>query len=148
MNLTLKENDIMTRLRSLLPAAVAACLACAGLLSAGSSARAEVKLPSLFTSHMVLQQKQKNPVWGWADAGETVTVTIDEQQHTAKAGEDGSWKVTLDPLEVGEPRTLKVAGSSTITLDDVLVGEVWVCSGQSNMQWSVAQSKIWVSSSQ
>lgn len=100
-------------------------------------AHAEVSVPNVFSSHMVLQQAQKNRVWGKAAAGEDVTVTIEKQTHTAKADGSGAWQVTLDPLPVGGPYELVIKGTNEIKLDDVLVGEVWICSGQSNMQWSV-----------
>jgi sialate O-acetylesterase len=100
-------------------------------------AAADVKLPNIFSNHMVLQQKQKNKVWGLADAGEAVTVTIGQQSHMATPGADGAWSVTLDPLEVGPALTLTVKGKNEIKIEDVLVGEVWICSGQSNMQWDV-----------
>lgn len=103
-------------------------------------ARADVKLPNVFGDHMVLQQGQKNKVWGLADAGEAVTVSIDQQSHKVAAGADGKWQVMIDPLPVGGPYELKVAGKNEIKLTDVLVGEVWICSGQSNMQWSVNAS--------
>ncbi len=103
-------------------------------------AQAAVKLPSVFGSHMVLQRGQPVPVWGWADAGEEVTVTFRDQTVTAKAGDNGQWSTKLAALAVGEPGALTVKGTNTITLEDVLVGEVWVCSGQSNMQWAVQQS--------
>src|SRR3954462_13950330 len=101
-------------------------------------ARAEVKLPAIFGDHMVLQRDQKDRVWGWADPGEEVTVTIQDQTKTATAGADGKWQVTLDPLPTGGPYTLTVKGKNTVTFNDVLSGEVWICSGQSNMQWPVA----------
>jgi len=103
-------------------------------------ATADVKLPNIFGDHMVLQREQKNRVWGKADPGEEVTVKIDGQSHATKAGGDGKWTVTLEPLSVGPARTLTVQGKNKIEFSDVLVGEVWVCSGQSNMQWSVNAS--------
>jgi sialate O-acetylesterase len=103
-------------------------------------ARADVKLPAIFGSHMVLQRDQNDRVWGWASPGEEVTVRIGDQSKSAKAGADGKWSVTLDPLPAGGPHTLIVEGKNKLTFDDVLVGEVWICSGQSNMQWSVAAS--------
>ncbi len=109
-------------------------------LSGPSWSRAEVKLPNIFGSHMVLQQGQKNKVWGLGDAGETVTVTIDQQSHRATAGADGKWQLMLDPLPVGGPYAMTVQGQNEITFDDILVGEVWICAGQSNMQWSVNAS--------
>jgi sialate O-acetylesterase len=89
---------------------------------------------------MVLQRDQKDRVWGWAAPGEDVTVKIGDQTHTAQAGTDGSWQVVLDPMPAGGPHTLTIEGKNTVKFDDVLVGEVWICSGQSNMQWPVAAS--------
>lgn len=109
-------------------------------LLAARTAQADVKLPALFTSHMVLQRGLPDRVWGSAEAGEDVTVTIAGQTKTAKTGADGKWLVTLDPLEAGGPHTLVVKGKNEIKLDDVLVGEVWICSGQSNMAMAVGQS--------
>lgn len=113
------------------------CLAIALAVYAGHGARADVKLPALFGHHMVLQRDAADRVWGWADPAEEVTVEIAGQKHMTKAGADGKWTVTLQPLAVGGPHTLTVRGRNTITLDDVLIGEVWLCSGQSNMQWDV-----------
>jgi sialate O-acetylesterase len=116
-------------------------LALVGLL-APATARADVKLPNIFSNSMVLQQQQKNKVWGMADPGEEVTVTIGEQKHQAKADPQGNWSVSLDPLQVGEqkPLVLTVKGKNEIKIEDVLVGEVWICSGQSNMQWNVGSA--------
>ncbi len=107
---------------------------------APGTVHADVKLPNIFGDHLVLQQGQKNKVWGLADAGEAVTVTIDKQSHQATAGADGRWQVMLDPLVAGGPFELKVKGKNEVTFADILVGEVWICSGQSNMQWSVNSS--------
>lgn len=113
--------------------------ALAGLLIVPTTpARADVKLPAIFGDHMVLQREQKDRVWGWADPGEEVSVSIHDQTKTAAAGADGKWQVTLDPLPTGGPYTLTVKGKNSVTFQDVLSGEVWVCSGQSNMQWPVA----------
>ena len=106
----------------------------------GSAAQADVKLPNVFGDHMVLQQGQKNKVWGLAEAGEAVTVAINGQNQTATAAADGTWHVFIDPVPVGGPYALTVKGKNEIKFSDVLVGEVWVCSGQSNMQWSVNNS--------
>jgi sialate O-acetylesterase len=100
---------------------------------------AAVKLPGVFGDNMVLQRDRAVPVWGWADKGEEVTVKIAKQTRSAKAGEDGRWQVTLEKLNVGEPLKMKIKGSSgkEIVFSNVLVGEVWVCSGQSNMEMGV-----------
>jgi sialate O-acetylesterase len=110
-----------------------------GLMTVSSAGflKADVKLPAIFGSHMVLQQGQTNRVWGWADAGEAVTVTIDQQTHTATPDANHRWQVELAPLPVGGPYTMSVKGKNTLQFEDVLVGEVWICSGQSNMRWSV-----------
>ncbi len=102
-----------------------------------SVAVAEVKLPAILGDNIVLQRGQAAPIWGWADPGEMVAVTIPGQSVTAKAGEDGSWQAKLAALEPGKPFDIVVTGSSgsKTTLKNVLVGEVWVCSGQSNMAW-------------
>jgi len=94
---------------------------------------ADVKVPSIFSDHMVLQREMKVPVWGTAKPGEKVTVKFRDQVRAAAAGEDGKWKLSLDPLTVGGPDELVIRGANTVTIKDVLVGEVWVGSGQSNM---------------
>lgn len=106
-----------------------------------STARADVKLASIFGDSMVLQRELPVPVWGWADKGETVTVAFGDQKKTAQAGDDGRWMVKLDALTASaDGQTLTVSGSSMVELKDVLVGEVWICSGQSNMEWSLSRT--------
>ena len=109
-----------------------------GLTTTVLVATAAVKLASPFGDHMVLQQGRPVPVWGVADTSETVTVEFAGQRKSAKAGPDGKWRVDLAALSVSaEGRTLTVSGSATaspIALGDVLVGEVWICGGQSNME--------------
>jgi sialate O-acetylesterase len=96
--------------------------------------RAELKLPAIFGDHMVLQQKQSNPVWGWDTPGTKVTVTFSGQTKSATAGGDGRWEVKLDPVTANAiPQVIAIAGTTKRDLQDVLVGEVWMCSGQSNM---------------
>ena len=102
-----------------------------------AAAPAEVKLPAVFGEHMVLQRGIALPVWGWETAGGKVTVSIAGQTRTATADAKGKWSVKLDAMEAGGPHVMKVVGSSTVELADVLVGEVWLCSGQSNMAMSV-----------
>jgi len=116
------------------------CL-CVWLLVGMFSAQAEVTLPSVFGDHMVLQQGQEAPVWGWADPGERITVKLGRQKASGVADADGQWQVRLRPVKAGGPTKMTVKGNEDkIVFDDVLVGEVWVCSGQSNMQWSVENS--------
>ncbi|WP_229311877.1 sialate O-acetylesterase [Larkinella rosea] len=102
---------------------------------------ADVRLPKVFGSHMVLQRRKPIPVWGWSDPSEKITVQFNNQTKTAKADKTGKWLLRLDPTEAGGPYVLTVRGKrTTISFDDVLVGEVWVCSGQSNMEWVVKSS--------
>ncbi len=99
---------------------------------------ADVRLPAVFTDNAVLQRDIPVPVWGWADQGEQVTVKIgDQSKTTTPDAKTGKWIVKLDPMPIDGPHTLTVSGKNTITLKNVLVGEVWICSGQSNMQMSV-----------
>lgn len=101
---------------------------------------AQLRLPAIFGEHMVLQQGREIPIWGWDNAGTRVTVTFGEDTATATAAEDGSWKAVLRSAAASsDPRTLTVRGSSTVEFRDVLVGEVWVCSGQSNMVFPLNQ---------
>lgn len=109
-----------------------------GLLLIPLLSRAELKLPAIISDHMILQQKQVNPIWGWDTAGTEVKVTFGNQAKTATAGEDGKWTVKLDPLDASaEPEMLVIEGTSKREISDVLVGEVWMCSGQSNMGMTV-----------
>ncbi len=109
------------------------------LLLAGVT-RADVSLPKVIDSKMVLQRDTPVPVWGWADAGETVTVEFAGQVKTAAPDAAGRWTVRLDPLAASaEPRKMVIRGSNEIVLTDVLVGEVWLASGQSNMEWTFSQ---------
>ncbi|MHB8898441.1 MAG: sialate O-acetylesterase [Thermoguttaceae bacterium] len=101
---------------------------------------AAVVLPCLFSDHMVLQRDKPVAVWGWADAGEEVRVSVAGQTASAKAGTDGHWKLTLGPLPAGGPHEMVVQGTNKLTIADVLVGEVWLCSGQSNMAMTVSSA--------
>ena len=105
---------------------------------AASAAPADVKLPAIFGDHMVLQRDAGVPFWGTAEAGETVTVTAGGDKATATAGKDGQWSLKLDKLAASAtPIDVTVAGKNTITYHDVLVGDVWVCGGQSNMEFGI-----------
>jgi len=103
--------------------------------------RAEVKLPAIFSDHMILQRDVEVPVWGWAGAGEEVSVSFGGETSLAVADKAGKWSATLAKLDASStPRELIVKGENTITLENVLVGDVWICSGQSNMEWPLAKS--------
>lgn len=106
-----------------------------------SGAKADVKLPAIFSSNLVLQRDRDVPIWGTADPGEGITVTFDKVSAKTVADSAGKWKVRLKPHAAAESLTLTVTGKNTVTLDNVAVGEVWFCSGQSNMGFSVARSR-------
>jgi sialate O-acetylesterase len=103
-----------------------------------SSAFANVRLPKIFSNDMVLQRNQPIPVWGWADAKEKITVQFNKQTKSISAGKDGKWLLKLDAEAEGGPYQLIINGKNSISISDVLVGEVWVCSGQSNMEMPIA----------
>jgi sialate O-acetylesterase len=102
--------------------------------------QAETKLATVFSDHMVLQQKQSDPIWGWDAPGTKITVAFAGQNYSTITGSDGKWMVKLAPLPANAtPQTLTVTGSTKREIQDVLVGEVWICSGQSNMEFGIAK---------
>ena len=103
--------------------------------------RADVKLPAIIGDNMALQQGIPVPIWGWADPGEEVSVTFDGQTKTAKAGDDKKWMVKLDALKTGKQGEMTIKGKNTLTLKNIIVGEVWVNSGQSNMEFGMGGTK-------
>jgi sialate O-acetylesterase len=126
--------------RLLLPGCLAALATRSPCLP--GAARADVKLPAVLGSHMVLQREKPLPIWGWADPGEEVAVKFGSAEATTRADDKGNWKVTLPAQKAdGAAHELTVRGKNTVKLEDVLIGEVWVGSGQSNMEWSLARSQ-------
>ena len=108
------------------------------ILVLATASYAEVLLPSVISSKMVLQRGVEAPIWGWADPGEEVTVTFAGQAHTAIPDAQGNWRVTLEPMAASlESREMVIRGKNEIILNDILVGEVWLASGQSNMEWGI-----------
>lgn len=109
------------------------------LLAPAASAQTatNVRLPRLVADHMVLQRDRPVAVWGWADPGGTVTVRLADATASATVGADGMWRVELPAMNAGGPYTVTIEGAETITVHDVLVGEVWLASGQSNMEFSL-----------
>jgi len=104
------------------------------VLLLSGAAGAKTRLARIFTDNMVLQREQAVPIWGWDDPGKAITVAFAGQTKTATAGADGKWMVKLDPMPAnGQPAELTVTGADTLTVRNVLVGEVWLCGGQSNM---------------
>jgi sialate O-acetylesterase len=113
-------------------------------LVAGATLADAVELPTMFSDHGVFQRGEKVPVWGWGEAGETVTVSFGGQSIETKVAPDGAWRVEFAPMEANaEGRSLKATGSSSgaVEVKDLLVGEVWMASGQSNMQWNLGSSQ-------
>lgn len=99
----------------------------------------QTKLPTFFSDHMVLQQKDEVAIWGWDKAGEKITITGSwGASTTIRTDDSGNWKAHLKTPTAGGPYTLTISGNDKITLQDVMIGEVWICSGQSNMQMTLA----------
>jgi sialate O-acetylesterase len=109
----------------------------AAWMGASLDARADVQLHSLFSDHMVLQRDMTVPVWGWADEGEKITVEFRGRRVSTRA-KGGQWMVELGKQAAGGPDELRVMGKNTLTVHDVLVGEIWIASGQSNMEWPMS----------
>ena len=103
-------------------------------------ALAAVRLPNIFGDNMVLQRDKPIPIWGWANKNEKVTVQFNGQVKTVKAGKDGQWKVLLNAEKAGGPYDLLVKSSNSITLHNILMGDVWICSGQSNMEFGLPRA--------
>ncbi|QVY66010.1 sialate O-acetylesterase [Polaribacter sp. Q13] len=102
--------------------------------------QAEVKVANIFGSKMVLQRNQKNPIWGTASIGEKIKISIAGQTYKTVANKNGQWRIKLNSMKAGGPYTMIIKGTNKIIFNDILVGEVWICTGQSNMQWSVEDS--------
>ena len=110
------------------------------LLSCVGAAYCDVRLPKILSDHMVLQRNKPIVIWGWANPREKVTVSFKSQVKKITTDNAGHWKVIFSPEGAGGPFQLVVKGKNTITLNDILIGEVWICSGQSNMEWTVKNS--------
>lgn len=110
------------------------------VVACAASTSAAVKLPSVIGDNMVLQRGEAVPIWGWDDPGTQVTVTLGDSKLTGKADDQGKWCVQLPAMTAGGPHTMTVVGTTRVTVANILVGDVWLCSGQSNMEWSVGNS--------
>jgi len=127
-----------SRLVSLVCSTAILLAACAG---SPLEVKAEVRLPQVFGSHLVLQQDKPIIIWGWAQPAEEVTAKLGSETRQAKANDRGEWKLEFPALKAGGPLTLSVSGSNTVQFDDILVGEVWLCSGQSNMEMGIGAAQ-------
>lgn len=105
------------------------------------SGYAIVRLPNIFTDNMVLQRDKPLKIWGWADKGEIVSINFNGQKQKTKAAADGSWMITFTPMTYGGPYEMKISGKNAILLTNILIGDVWICSGQSNMEWSLKNTR-------
>lgn len=103
--------------------------------------QAQIRLPSLVSDSMVLQRDQPIRLWGWALAGEEVRVLFGGKKYTTKTGDEGKWTLTLPPMAAGGPYNMTIRGSNTIRLKHILLGDVWLCSGQSNMEFPMKQAR-------
>src|SRR5882762_45539 len=101
----------------------------------GQLAQAEVRVPSIIGDNMVVQQGRRARVWGTAQPREIVTVTFAERTERSIADGQGNWQIFLGPRKAGGPFELTITGSNTLTFKNVLVGDIWICSGQSNMEF-------------
>lgn len=110
------------------------------LMMSGPSTYAAVTVPSFFSDHMVLQRDLPIPIWGWAADGEKISVQLGEQAPVTTTAANGAWNVKLSATSAGGPFVVVIKGENEIRISDVLVGEVWLCSGQSNMEWKVEKS--------
>jgi sialate O-acetylesterase len=102
---------------------------------------ADIKLPAVVGNNMVLQQNKPLKIWGWADPEESVKVQINKNRAKTKADKNGKWNVTLSEMKAGGPYKMIIEGNNSIILNNILIGEVWICSGQSNMEWRMRTSK-------
>lgn len=111
------------------------------LLVSSLISSAEVRLPAILGSHMVLQQQSKIKLWGWSAPSEKITITVswDNTTYETKGSRGAKWVTEINTPQAGGPYTIKIKGANEIILEDVMIGEVWVCSGQSNMEWSADQ---------
>src|SRR5215831_13420482 len=124
-----------------LSAVIPALFSCVLFMIAARATHAEVRVPAIIGDNMVLQAGMKVRIWGIANPGEHVTVRFNAQTAQATADSSGHWQTFVGPLKAGGPFELSIAGTNTLTFKNVLVGEVWVCSGQSNMEFALVNAK-------
>jgi sialate O-acetylesterase len=110
-----------------------------GFLLLNLSLSAEVRLPKILGSHMVLQRNQEIKIWGWADKGEKIVVEFNNIEKETRADSQGDWILTFPAMKAGGPHDMYIQGKNLIEVENILIGDVWVCSGQSNMRWSIEE---------
>src|SRR6476660_4999517 len=104
-------------------------------------AAAQVKLPRLISDSMILQRDVNVKIWGWAASDEKIAVSFRNKTYSTETGKDGKWMITLSPMHAGGPFDMQVDGSNHITIKNILIGDVWICSGQSNMELPMERLK-------
>lgn len=110
-----------------------------GIFSIFFSSKADVTLPEIISDNMVLQRNEPARIWGWADKNEKITIEFNNQKKSVKADKEGRWELFLDPMKAGGPYEMQISGKNKISLSNILIGEVWICSGQSNMEWPMSR---------
>ncbi len=111
------------------------------LICYSTSVASQLRVPKLISDGMVLQRDIKLNIWGWATASENVTILFNHQQYRGKADEKGNWIISLPPQKAGGPFTMTINSGNEITIKDILIGDVWICSGQSNMELMMSRVK-------
>ncbi|HYH57072.1 MAG TPA: sialate O-acetylesterase, partial [Anseongella sp.] len=113
------------------------------LILAGSAqlSKADIRLPKLVGDNMVLQRDMPVHIWGWADPGEKIDITFGGKSYGATADAAGNWKATLKKMKAGGPYRMTLSAGNRIELKNILIGDVWVCSGQSNMEWPLEKAR-------
>lgn len=134
---SISEWSASNRLRRELSWVTASSFVFLFLAMGGANCRADPVVPTLFSDHMVLQQLREIHVWGKADPGERITATLSAERASATTDAQGNWSIDLPPLRAGGPFTLSIQGKKEIRLKDVMIGEVWIASGQSNMAFQL-----------
>lgn len=129
------------RPRRIVPAFLAILTAAALTLATPPAEASALRLARLFSDHVVLQRDQPVRVWGWAESGADVVVRIGDHMVHTTTGTDGRWELLLPPFEAGGPWTLTAESATTLTVSDVFFGDVWVASGQSNMEWRLPRGR-------
>ena len=127
--------------KNVLSGALLIVLAAGATVAAAQDTASHPFVSPIFGDNMVLQRERLNTIWGWSEPGDVIQVEVGKNSATGTAGADGKWQVRIQPPAVGGPYSLKIAGKQKVEFQNVLVGDVWICAGQSNMQFGLAQAR-------
>src|SRR4051812_47525657 len=133
MIITLKNNSIYLRFKAIAMNRLRTLFSLS-FLSLYFISYGQIKLPKLISDGMILQRDTKTKLWGWASPNEKIIITFNGRQYHTAAGNNGKWMAQLSPMQAGGPYDISFTGTNSITVKNVLFGDVWVCSGQSNME--------------